>query len=161
VAAPAPARTSGTAPEAPAASPSPAATSASGGGPADLKDSFLNQIKSTKVFFYNTVVANAYRVDVTSAKITFTFLANQKVPKQQCEDMRPWLESIAERVAGKKIAVAVVVADAPTANASGAPAASEKPRATEDELRHAAMADPGVQALLEIFPVENTKVDEI
>ncbi len=134
----------------------------------DLKSSFLAQVKSAKVFFYNTVVAQAYRVDVTPQRITFSFLPNQRVPKQQCDEARGWLEDIAARVAGSKIPVSVVVADPPAgavSPASGlrpAPAgAPEPPRAADEDLRQQAMSDPAVQALLEIFPVEKTKVEEI
>jgi hypothetical protein len=151
------------------------------------------------VFFYNTVVAQAYRVDVTPSRITFTFLANQKVPRQQCEDMKAFLEDIAEKIAGTRIPVAVVTADgaasaAPIASASarselpasygetspkrpagreggptapaapaapGPPAAPASSGSTAEDLRQAALSDPSVQALLEIFPVEKTKIEEM
>jgi hypothetical protein len=152
------------------------------------------------VFFYNTVVAQAYRVDVTPSKITFSFLPNQKVPKQQCEDMKAFLEDIARKVAGQRIPITVTLADAtagsgtaaapgapaPTAPAapsapsapsapnapgapsalgapgsSGAPGAPSTSRADEATLREEAMADPSVQALFEIFPVEKSKVEEM
>jgi hypothetical protein len=124
----------------------------------------LAQVKAQKVFFYNTVVAAAYKVDVTPSRITFTFLPNQRVPKQQCEDARAWLEGIAERVAGKKVPVSVAVADAGASSAAApiAPSAPAEPkRASEEELRQQAMTDPGVQALFEIFPVEKSKVEEM
>lgn len=130
----------------------------------DLKDSFLAQVKAQKVFFYNTVVAAAYKVDVTPARIAFTFLPNQRVPKQQCDDARAWLENVAEKVAGKKIPVSVAVADAAPPGAPSAPPPSivDAPsRASEEELRQQAMADPGVQALFEIFPVEKAKIEEM
>jgi DNA polymerase III gamma/tau subunit len=192
------------APGAPAAAGAPAApvppvsplSPAAGGA---LKDAFLAQVKASKVFFYNTVVAQAYRVEVTPSKITFTFLANQKVPKQQCEDMKPFLETIAQRVAGQKIPVTVAVADAAAAPGAPAPAAPGSPsppgapssagapaspgasaspgapapaapgslispvspQADEAALREEAMADPSVQALFEIFPVEKSKVEEM
>jgi DNA polymerase-3 subunit gamma/tau len=163
------ARVAPSAPSAPRSAPSaPAAPSA----PSELKDSFLAQVKAQKVFFYNTVVAAAYKVDVAPARITFTFLPNQRVPKQQCDDARAWLEGIAEKLAGRKIPVSVVVGEgassAPavtTAPAPGAepfdPAQGRPARASEDELRQQAMSDPGVQALFEIFPVEKSKVEEM
>jgi DNA polymerase-3 subunit gamma/tau len=147
------------APTTPGATPSPPSR--------DLKDEFLAQVKATKVFFYNTVVAQAYRVDVSPAGITFAFLPNQRVPRQQCEDARSWLESIAERLVGKKVAVAITSVEAPAVSPpASAPshtltAALPQPRPSEDQLRKEAMADPTVQALLEIFPVEKTKVEEI
>jgi DNA polymerase III gamma/tau subunit len=127
---------------------------------ADLKDAFLNQVKSSKVFLYNTVIAQAYRIDVTPSKITFAFLPNQRVPKQQCDEARAALEVIAEKVAGYKVAVSVVVADAPP-TATPAVAASSPAKPSEDELRREALSDPGVQALFEIFPVEKSKIEEM
>jgi DNA polymerase-3 subunit gamma/tau len=140
--------------------------SVSGAGASDLKASLLSAIKSAKVFFYNTVVAQAYRVDVTPSRITFVFLSNQKVPKQQCEDARPWLESLAEKAIGARVPVHVSVVEAPAAaaekpQAAAALAAAAAPKATPDDLRQEAMADPAVQALLEIFPVEKTKIEEL
>jgi len=138
------------------------------GAPGALKDAFLAQVKASKVFFYNTVVAQAYRVDVTPSKITFAFLPNQKVPKQQCEDMKAFLEDVAEKVAGQRIPVTVAVADAAAApaapgapSAPGAPGSPASSRADEAALREEAMADPSVQALFEIFPVEKSKVEEM
>jgi DNA polymerase-3 subunit gamma/tau len=78
------------APSAPSASSAPSAPSASS-APSALRDSFLAQVKASKVFFYNTVVAQAYRVDVSPSRITFAFLPNQRVPRQQCEDMKAFL----------------------------------------------------------------------
>jgi DNA polymerase III gamma/tau subunit len=184
-AAPSASRSGASAPpqRAPAAAPRPSAPSAPSApsSGADLKDAFLSQVKAAKVFFYNTVVAAAYKVDVTPSRITFTFLPNQRVPKQQCEDARTWLEGIGEKVAGKKIPVSVAVADggAP-APPPALPALSERTRvegserqrvegtpvaeprrASEEELRQEAMTDPGVQALFEIFPVEKAKIEEM
>jgi hypothetical protein len=111
-------------------------------------------------------VAQAYRVDVAPARITFTFLPNQKVPKQQCDESRAWLESIGEQVFGRKIPIAVTVADAvggslPAPAQAPRSAVAERPRASEDELRSEAMNDPTAQALFEIFPVEKSRIEEV
>ena len=139
----------------------------------DLKDAFLAQVKASKIFFYNTVVAQAYRVDVSPSRITFTFLPNQRVPKQQCEEMKAFLEEIGQKVSGTRIPVVVTVADAAAAPVGPvAPAAPVAPSAVgppgrtpsasdEESLRREAMADPSVQALFEIFPVEKSKVEEM
>jgi DNA polymerase-3 subunit gamma/tau len=132
----------------------------------NLKEAFLAQIKASKVFFYNTVVAQAYRVDVTPSRITFTFLPNQKVPKQQCEEMKGFLEETAQKVSGQRIPVTVATGEgAPggtaAAKAPMAPAAPVAPARDEDALRKEAMSDPSVQALFEIFPVEKSKVEEM
>ncbi len=133
--------------------------------PSDLKDRFLREVKSAKGFFYNTVVAHAYRIDVDPSRITFTFLPNQKVPKQQCDEQRRMLEEIAEKVAGRKVPVTVAIANGDAATPSPAaakPAAAVAPSgASEEDLRQQAMADPAVQALFEIFPVEKSKIEEI
>ena len=131
----------------------------------EAKDRYLAAIKSAKMFFYNTVVANAYRIDVATGRITFTFLPNQKVAKAQCDESRAWLESVAEQVFGRRITVAVGVAESAAASqpAPGTPrvAAADQPPPTEDELRTQAMSDPTAQALFEIFPVEKSSVEEV
>jgi hypothetical protein len=160
-----------------AASPAAAAPAHAGGtvarsapttGPqsgGDLKDAFLAQIKASKVFFYNTVVAQAYRVDVTPARITFAFQPNQKVPRQQCEDMKAFLEDVALKVSGHKIPVVVelVAGEAAKPEPASQPGTTAPARssATGDTLHEEAMADPSVQALFEIFPVEKAKVEEM
>jgi len=163
----------------PAAAPAPAAAApaapASQPGealPDGAKEAFLAGVKAGKVFFYNAVVAQAYRIDVTPARITFSFLPNQKVPRAQCEENRAWLEALGQQVFGRLIPVHIALAD-PAAPAPAAPAAmpaAAPPRPalkspvagpSEEDLRQAALSDPTVQALLEIFPVERTKVEEM
>ena len=130
--------------------------------------------KAGKVFFYNAVVAQAYRIDVTPARITFAFLPNQKVPRSQCEENRGWLEALGAQTFGRVIPVHVATADPAEAAPAGrgrppsrpprrrAPA-SKSPVAgpSDDELRKEALSDPTVQAMLEIFPVERTKIEEM
>jgi len=141
--------------------------------PDGAKDTFLVGVKAGKVFFYNAVVAQAYRIDVTPARITFSFLPNQKVPRAQCEENRAWLEALGQQVFGRVIPVHIALADpaaAPAAVASAALPAAAPPRAalksplagpSEEELRQEALSDPTVKALFEIFPVERTKVEEM
>ncbi len=188
-AAPAPARaatsparpaTAGATPSAATPSPSRPASAtpvpASSAGeplPDGAREAFLAGVKSGKVFFYNAVVAQAYRIDVTTAKITFTFLPNQKVPRAQCDENRAWLEALGEQVFGRMIPVHVAVADGAAPPPSAAPAAmpsAASPRPalksplagpSDDDLRKEALSDPTVQALLEIFPVERTKIEEM
>ena len=92
----------------------------------------------------------------------------------QVEQRRAWLEQLAESVAGRKIAVATVkgsvgaapalgtAPQAPVApNAPVAPVAPVAPAAPGGDLRSRAMADEGVQALLDVFPAEIRDVEEI
>ena len=162
---------------APAAAPVAARAAAPASQPGEAlpdgaKEAFLAGVKAGKVFFYNAVVAQAYRIDVTPARITFSFLPNQKVPRAQCEENRAWLEALGQQVFGRLIPVHIALAD-PAAPAPAAPAAMpavapprpalKSPVAgpSEEDLRQAALSDPTVQALLEIFPVERTKVEEM
>jgi DNA polymerase-3 subunit gamma/tau len=131
-------------------------SASAGQAPGALKDRFLSEIKSGKPTFYNMVVAQAYRIDVTSEGVTFSFQPNQKMLREQAEEARPWLQSLAERIAGRKVPVrSAMVAGA---EAPAPPASAPQPSA-DDRRRHA-MADSTVQAILEIFPVEKTTVED-
>ena len=131
-------------------------------GTSDLRDRLLAEIKSAKSTFYNLVVAQAFRIDAGPDGISFVFQPNQKNARQQCEDQRPWLQQIAEKVAGKAIPVSVDVTAASTqpapAPASVAPVAARP--ATGGDPKAEAMANATVQAVLEIFPVDKTTVEE-
>jgi DNA polymerase III subunit gamma/tau len=130
-----------------------------------VKDRFLSEVKSSKSTFYNLVVASAYRIDASPSGVTFTFLPNQKNAKSQCEEQKAWLSSIAEKVAGKSVPFSVAVADAGAAPApapaSPASPSLGKPTSTSaEDLKAEAMANSTVQAVLEIFPVEKTTIEE-
>ena len=144
-------------------SPKPALPSTAGEGGPSLKDAFLAEIKSQKSTFYNLVVASAYSIDASADKIVFAFQPNKKNAKQQCEDQKAWLMTMAEKVAGRPMAVAIVVADAdaapsPAPSNLGSPVAA--PKANPDDLKAEAMANATVQAVLEIFPVDKTTIEE-
>jgi hypothetical protein len=145
------------------AAAAPAAVAGSGSD-TGFKDRFLAEVKSGKSTFYNLVVASAFRVDASPVGVTFTFLPNQKNAKSQCEEQKAWLSSIAEKVAGKPVPFSVVVADASSvpapAPASPVSAASSAAAAAAGDAKAEAMANSTVQALLEIFPVEKTTIEE-
>jgi len=74
------------------------------------------------------------------------------------EKNRGWLESSAQQASGRKITVVAVSQEAaPEPPAGTAPAPPDK----KAELRKQAMADAGVQAMLEVFPAEIRDVEEI
>ena len=128
-----------------------------------LKEQFLSELKASKSTFYNLVVASAYRIDVAPSGIVFSFLPNQKNAKSQCDEQKAWLQSIAEKVAGRPVPVSIAVAASGTQpeTASALPLpASPSTKASADELKAEAMANSTVQALLEIFPVEKTTIEE-
>ena len=134
-----------------------------------LKDRFLAEVKTQKSTFYNLVVASAYAIDVTADRIVFSFQPNKKNAKLQCEDQKAWLATIAEKVAGRPTPVTVVTAaadavPAPAPSTLGSPVAPLKvPSAdlsSEALAKEEAMANSTVQAVLEIFPVDKTTIEE-
>ena len=150
---------------APAPPPGPTASAVGDGD----RERYLAAIKAGKPFFFNAVVAQAYRIEVTPARITFAFLANQKVPRAQCEENREWLTALAASTLGREVPVQVTTvapAEPGSPRPAAPPPAPAAPRTpptpgTDDELRREALSDPGVQALFEIFPVERTKIEEM
>ena len=148
-----------------AASTAPAAAAPSSNPPAssreaDFKDAFLAEIRKTKTVFYQTVVAQAQRIDVSAEQVTFAFSPTQRALRDMFEQSRAWLESVAQTLAKRKVGVAAVVAQtAQPGEPAGQPAAN--PRDPKASLRAQALADAGVQALLEVFPAEICDVEEI
>jgi len=145
-------------------SPKPvaAAPSAFAATESAFKDRFLNELKASKATFYNLVVASAFRIDATASGVTFSFLSNQKNAKSQCEEQKAWLQSIAEKVAGRPVPVSIVIAEAgaPPAPAPALPPPAAAAKSSPEELKAEAMANSTVQAVLEIFPVEKTTIEE-
>src|SRR5262249_13232247 len=66
---------------------------------------FLAEIRKNKVAFYNMVVAQARTIDVSGERVEFTFSANQRALKEQVEQNKAWLESIALSAGGRKMSV--------------------------------------------------------
>jgi DNA polymerase-3 subunit gamma/tau len=141
----------------------PVGTFGTTGTSGTLKDSLLSEIKAAKPVFYNVVVAAAYRIDVTPGAVSVVFQPNQKVARQQCEEQRAWLQGAAEKVMGRPVVVAISVNDAGVASTPTPPAAqpAQPARPSPEEVARDAMANATVQAVLEIFPVEKTTVEEI
>ncbi|MBI4263504.1 MAG: DNA polymerase III subunit gamma/tau [Acidobacteria bacterium] len=123
-----------------------------------FKEAFLAEIRAGKGFFYNTVVAQAQRIDVADDRVTFTFLPTHRALREQFDQTRTWLESIAERLAGRK--VAVIALQAPPAEAE-APAEPVKAAAPQRDLKAEALSSAAVQAMLDVFPAEIRDVEEM
>jgi hypothetical protein len=136
-------------------------------GDAGFKDSLFAEIRKSKAVFYNTVVAQAQKVEVAADRVTFSFNPAQRALRDAFDQNRAWLESIAQQVTGRKIAVASVQSES-AAPPSGAPGTGDVPPKAESKsadrqqaLREQALADAGVQALLEVFPAEIRDVEEM
>ena len=161
-----PARAPAPAPAAPPTrrrTPATAEGAAASGG---LKDRLLAEIRSGKAFFYNTVVAQAQRIDVGEDRVVFTFLPTHRALRDQFEQAAGWLRELATRVAGRPIAVSAAQADEPLEVAAGetevAEAAAETPpRPAARDLKAEALASSTVQAVLEVFPAEIRDVEEV
>jgi DNA polymerase-3 subunit gamma/tau len=127
-----------------------------------LKDSFLAEVRAGKAFFYNTVVAQAQKIDVTADAITFTFLPAHKALREQFEQTRPWLEAAAQRIAGRKMIVTAVQSGiaTPPVDPGAEPAATAVPPAKRD-LKAEAMSSSAVQAMLDVFPAEIRDIEEM
>ena len=122
----------------------------------------LAEIRKSKVVFYNTVVAQAQKVECSGDRMTFTFSPSQRALCDMLEQSRSWLEPMAQQIAGRKI----IVAGFSQEPAPGSAAQSTQPEraAAADKksaLRERALADAGVQALLEVFPAEIRDVEEM
>ena len=136
------------------------------GAQAPLKDRVLAEIRAAKGFFYNTVVAQAQRIEVGDSQITFAFLPAHRALRDQFDQNRAWLEDVAERLAGRQIpVVAVQVAEADAVSTaegtaeSGAAARADA--AGRRDLKAEAMSSSAVQAMLDVFPAEIRDVEEM
>jgi DNA polymerase III gamma/tau subunit len=127
-----------------------------------LKDAVLHEIRKQKPSFYNMVVAQARTIELNDDRIVFTFSPSQKWLADQVGQNRAWLESIGQQASGRKLAAVGVVAEAapPSGEAAPKPAPAEA-KDRKSALREQALADAGVQAMLEVFPAEIRDVEEM
>jgi DNA polymerase III subunit gamma/tau len=140
---------------APVASVSPVAA----GSSQTFKDALLAEIRKQKAVFYNMVVAQAQKIEVAGDSVTFTFSPTQRTLRDTFEQNRTWLESVAQQASGRKIAVACLQTEAAAAPPPGGGA--HKTVDKKSALREQALADAGVQAMLEVFPAEIRDVEEM
>lgn len=122
---------------------------------------FLAEARKERPGTFGTVLAQASSVELTGGRVVITvsraFLADR------INESRNWLEPVLQRVAGRRIPLVVETAGAGSGASDPAPETSPAGGRgpSKDELMAAAKANPGVQALLEIFPAEITDVTEL
>ena len=146
----------------PIAPVAPVAVVASGFSRTDnFKDAFLAEIRKGKPVLYNMCVAQAQKIEVNGDRAVFTFSAGQRALRDQFEQNRAWLESVAQQAAGRKIAVTAVQLDAAPVPPAGPGAGDPPVPDRKAELRQQALAEPGIQAMLEVFPAEIRDVEEM
>jgi DNA polymerase III subunit gamma/tau len=128
-----------------------------------LKEAFLEEVRKAKKFFYGTVIAQAQRIEIDGNRVVVTFSPQHRALKAQLEQTRPLLETIATQLAGRRMSVATE---------EGTGAAAERPGGQAEDgagpdagrqaaLREQAMADAGVQAMLDVFAAEIRDVEEM
>jgi DNA polymerase III subunit gamma/tau len=139
----------------------PIAPAAKGAIAPNLKDGLLSEIRAGKPFFYNTVIAQAQKIEVAGDRVTFTFSPTHRALREQFEQSRGWVETTAERVAGRRVMVesaqGVVSAAAPTDSESR----SDSGSASKRDLKADAMSSSAIQAVLDVFPAEIRDVEEM
>src|SRR5207244_286717 len=126
-----------------------------------FKDTFLAEIRKSKSVLYNMVVAQAQKIDVTSDRVSFTFSQAQRTLRDTLDQNRAWLETTAETLAGRKVTVVAALADAAASGQPDAKPAVDPAVEKKDALRQKAMADAGVQAMLDVFPAEIRDIEEM
>jgi DNA polymerase-3 subunit gamma/tau len=144
----------------PASPAAPASATALGGSA--LRDAVLAETRRGHAMLYNTVLIQAQRLEVIGDRLLLTFAPSFKFGPA-FEKYRSTIEAVATRFAGRKIVVEAegTGVDEPHPDAPDqkkpSPADAEKQAA----LKERAMADTGVQALLEVFPAEIRDVEEM
>jgi len=147
--------------------PPVASASAPAAGTVNIKDAFLAELQKTKKFFYGTVIAQAQRIDAEGDRITLAFAPNHTTLRRQFEGDRPFLEEMASRLAGRKIAVvaaegaAVPGTSKPGEAGRGAASGAGGDADKQTALKQKAMADSGVQAMLDVFRTDIKEVEEM
>ena len=145
-------------------SAAPVAPAAKGPLAANVKDSLLGEIKAGKPFFYNTVVAQAQKIEVTGDRVTFVFSPTHRALREQFEQSRAWVETTAERVVGRRVMVESTQGAAPSPGAAETGAKAQSSGASgpdKRDLKADAMSSSAIQAVLEVFPAEIRDVEEI
>jgi DNA polymerase-3 subunit gamma/tau len=132
--------------------------------PERLKDAFLEEVRKVKKFFHGTVIAQAQRIEIEGDRIVFTFGPQHRALRSQLEQTRPLLETIATQLAGRRMTVAAAEGAAAVPSAPSpqpdAPAAGDSAD-RKAALREQALADSGVQAMLDVFAAEIRDVEEM
>ena len=121
-----------------------------------LKDQLLSEVRKSSPVMYNTFIIQARRLDVSGDRVVLTFEAAQKIGPT-FDKYRPVLESLASKLAGRKM---TVVAETAGDTGSG-PGAGQAEADRKSALKAQALADAGVQAMLEVFPAEIRDVEEM
>ena len=126
---------------------------------AEFKDAFLAEVRRQKKFFYGTVIAQAQRIDVEGDRVNIVFAPQHRALRSTLDQTRPLLETIATQLAGRRMTVAGSEGSASIGAPQTAATADSEPD-RKAALREQALADSGVQAMLDVFAAEIKEVEE-
>jgi hypothetical protein len=117
-------------------------------------------VRRAKKFFHGTVIAMAQKIEVDGDRIVFTFGPHHRALRLQLEQTRTWLEEVASRLAGRR--VAIVSAEGSVGSWAAKTGVPPSGPATEGlaELKQQALEDSAVQAMLDVFAAEIKDVEE-
>jgi DNA polymerase-3 subunit gamma/tau len=144
-------------PPAPSAQPAGEGQAASSG---QLKEAFLEEVRRAKKFFHGTVVAMAQKIEVDGDRIVFTFGPHHRALRLQLDQTRTWLEEVASRLAGRRVAIVSAEGSVGTGAAKAGASVPGPPTERQAELKQQALEDSGVQAMLDVFAAEIKDVEE-
>jgi DNA polymerase-3 subunit gamma/tau len=157
-------------PAAPPAPPAPAGSEASGppaprnllvedvseSALARFREAFLGEVKRSRgQTDWGMVFLPARRVEVAVGSVTFVYESQPKLMATRFEALRPGLSELATSLAGRPMTVSCRIEAGP-ATATPNPQQGEK-----DRLKAAALAEPAVQALLDVYPADIRDVEEV
>ena len=110
------------------------------------------------------MIAQAQKIEIEGDRLVLAFAPGQGALRVQLEQSRPWLEEVVTRLAGRKITVGGVEGPGPApgkAAAAARGAAGGADGEAQSALKQKAMADTGVQAMLDVFRTDIKEVEEI
>jgi hypothetical protein len=120
-------------------------------------------VRKVKKFFYGTVIAQAQKIEIEGDRIVVTFGPQHRPMKAQLEQTKPLLETIATQLAGRRMTVTAAEGTATTQPRESAAGGGQEPEAPDKKavLREQALADAGVQDMLDVFAAEIRDVEEM
>ena len=123
---------------------------------AKFREAFLGEVKRSRgQADWGMVFLPARRVEVAVGSVTFVYESQPKLMAGRFEALRAGLSELATSLAGRPMVVSCRVESAP---AVAAPSAQQ---GEKDRLKAAAMAEPAVQTLLDVFPADIRDVEEV
>ena len=137
----------------------------------NIKDAFLARVKAERAPAYGAVLAQATKIVFDRDSLVLTFSASKKMGPT-FDKYQAFFNQVASEVAGRRVAVVADLSGVESSSAAAvAPAADSTPGAPKapdtqsaekkSALREQALADAGVQTMLEVFPAEIRDVEEL